>query len=302
MRKVIIKIQGGLGNQLFQYAYAKYICEKNNFNKIILDVSYYNKKQIRDLELKHYELMPNVEFMEKNDNFINILYILYRIWYKLTFKKTDFFIKLHCNQFWISGRRSSEHLISPDVKKLFLIGYYQDIGYVQEQCEELKKDLKLCNSLSSAYIKYIKLIESFDNPVAVSIRNGNDYRKSGWPMCSKEYYIKGILYILHKKEIDSILVFSDCLEQVKDEKWFDRFKKVLYVDGINPTESLSLMMRCKDFVISNSTFAWWGAYLANNKEKIIIAPSYFYKNEKLKGSPMEYENMCFFNNFDGNPE
>ena len=67
--------------------------------------------------------------------------------------------------------------------------------------------------------------------------------------------------------------------------------EVYYESGNDPVwEKLRLMSACKHFVISNSSFSWWGAYLSNNNDKLIIAPDRWYNNSS-KLPAIYYDSM-----------
>lgn len=302
MRKIIVRIQGGLGNQLFQYAFAKHLFKEGKFDKIVLDVSYYNKKHIRDLELDEYDLDKNVQISDNRRVLVDFIYFLYRCYNKIIRYfpngKTYFFLKGVNSQLWLSDKTIGDYSINKEIEEIYLIGYYQDLKLVQDVADELREEIKFLNNPSKEYKMYMKQIQDAKETIAISIRMGEDYKRFGWPVCEKEYYLSGLDYIL-KTKAGKVFVFSDCIEKVKKEKWFADYAQVVYVNGVKATESLSLMMNCKDFIISNSTFAWWGAFLSENHNKTIIAPSYFYRNKRLKSSALEFENMFFYNNFDG---
>ena len=109
---------------------------------------------------------------------------------------------------------------------------------------------------------------------------------------SIDFYYKAIEYLENKLN-DNItyLVFSDDIKWCKEN--FNK-KKFVFIDGEESDKDyleLYLMSLCKNFIIPNSTFSWWGCYLSKNKNKIIISPKLWFKNKK---NEISAENSILF--------
>ena len=93
-----------------------------------------------------------------------------------------------------------------------------------------------------------------------------------------EYYLRGIDYISKKTPIEKIYVFSDdanwCKENIKFEF------PTMYVDdeyaGMKGEGHMYLMSKCRNFVIANSSFSWWGAWLSSYENKIVVCPKQWF--------------------------
>lgn len=303
MRKVIVKLRGGLGNQLFQYVFAKYIFQEGGFDKLILDVSYFNKKHIRNLEIDKFVLDENVIVTDKSNRIVDALYLIYKLFCKLVSKICKnypaLFLRFASCELWMSDKQISKFKVSKKRKSIYLIGYFQNEKFMRLLKSEYEHDFALKECGSSQYYNYLERIKSSKQTIAISIRIGEDYRKFGWPICEKNYYIKGLEYLLKKHTKATILIFADCIDVIEKEHWFENYGDLMFIKDMNAVESLSLMKECDDFVISNSTFAWWGAYLSSNDNKFIVAPKYFYHNEILEGSYISMERMYFLDNCSG---
>ena len=299
MKEIVVYVSGGLGNQLFQYGYAKFLQEKYPNSKIIINTSYYNKNRIRKYELCHYVLQKDVEVIDKEDACITLLIYFNKVIQKV--KKRIYFFRwpniLIKKGFFFGGRIFECESIQLKTSKIFLSGYFQE-----ERCMHcMKRDAIYELQMKNAFSQYVdmfktKIMET-KNSIGVSIRVGEDYKKFGWPICSKEFYLAGINYIIEKKGMSEIFVFADDIELIMQEQWFQQYSNVTYIKNCNAVESLELLKECKNFVISNSTFAWWGAYLSKAIDNIVVAPKYFYNGELLKGSALEMNNMIFFDNY-----
>ena len=94
----------------------------------------------------------------------------------------------------------------------------------------------------------------------------------------------------------SLFVFADCIELVKREKWFE---DACYIEDCDVAESLIIMKECAHFVIANSTFSWWGAVLNEKADSYVVAPCFFYPDEKMEVSKLNLPNAVYLDNTSG---
>ncbi len=126
------------------------------------------------------------------------------------------------------------------------------------------------------------------NSVAISIRCGEDYLNSNLNVFSEGFFYKGIDYIKKRVNNIKIYIFSDDINKCK--ALFSFGQEVTYIEDASDYEGITIMSKCKHFIISNSSFSWFGAYLSNYEEKIVIAPEKWYKNKK-EGEDIYFPNM-----------
>jgi len=141
--------------------------------------------------------------------------------------------------------------------------------------------------------KELNLLERIrnSNSIGVSIRIGDDYLKSReLNVCNDRYYYKAMNLIREQVAFPEYFIFSDDIKRVKERFIFSKYDKVTYVDGFSDSQSLRLLYNCKYFIIANSSFSWWGAYLSDYPDKIVIAPGRWYNNSKYKPD-IYYEGM-----------
>lgn len=300
---IIIKLRGGLGNQLFQYAFAKYIQKNFPKKKLIIDATYFQKKHIRSLDI-HQLMLSDCEWLKKRFLIFDLLYDSYRFIDRLQKHKRDMqFSKnifgdkyLFCDKtlklsYLDKGKTS---------KNIYLAGYFQQEYEIREVRDIMIETVRPREKISEI-AESIKGKINEKNSIGISIRIGEDYRRFGWPLCSKEYYLEGLKRILSMHPDSNIIVFADEIDKVKEEKWFEDLP-VTYVEQCNSCEGLYLLTLCNDFVIANSTFSWWGAYLGANEKKIVIAPRLFYAGEEMKNSGIALPDAIYLDNFSGKPE
>ncbi len=268
----IVKLSGGLGNQMFQFVYGQYLSKKYN-EKIYYDIEFFkdgnkNKKlDKRNMELLKFDLEINIvdnkkyPFLKYNSRIKKIIYLFKGL------------LSLNRNTFNIiseSKNTTINKFLSFFFKNTFYIGYWQKYKYICDTKFKLKDNQILLNTEMKKKILY-------SNAVCIGIRRG-DYVKLGLIICDLEYYKKAI-NIINKSVVNPIFfIFSDDIEWCKQNiKFLDKHYFVK-ANKETPYENIELMSLCKHNIISNSTYEWWGAYLNNNKEKIVICP----KNWKLK--------------------
>jgi hypothetical protein len=126
-----------------------------------------------------------------------------------------------------------------------------------------------------------------NEPIAVSIRRGDYVKHDMFYQLNKQYYLNGINKIRNIIGNKPVIIFSDDINWCKknlniDNVYFSTDKTFIDKDYFNdPYQQLILMSLCGHHVISNSTFSWWGAYLCNNKNQIVIRPSRHLNNERF---------------------
>jgi hypothetical protein len=165
-------------------------------------------------------------------------------------------------------------------------GYYQTEKYFADLREELLEDFSLNVELGFKNEKMLEKIKNCES-ISLHIRRG-DYLKriDTYGTCSIEYYKNAIERILKNANLQApvIFVFSDDYKWVKENLKFPY--ETIYAD-INSSDKgyfdLELMKNCKHNVIANSSFSWWGAWLNENPDKIVVAPKPWFKYLKTDG-------------------
>ena len=89
------------------------------------------------------------------------------------------------------------------------------------------------------------------------------------------FYKSGMDKIQQERGECKFFVFSDVIDEIIADRWFEGYD-VIYVKSCSVVESFMLLRSCNDFVIANSSFSWWGAWLCENKTKIVYSPNYFF--------------------------
>lgn len=289
---IIARMMGGLGNQMFCYAYARALQLEYN-EDLYLDNEGYNKYKIRNYSLENLSIPDQIidkKFLNINSFDYNKM-IIVRNFYHIFFKvdkilrtniidrnifsflaKHGYFYNLdryfHC---------LDRNLCKKKIK--YTYGYFQSEKYFSVYKEQIKNELKVKIEPRDEENKLLSEIRT-NNAVGISIRWDKDYFNSNLNVCKKDYYYKAMDIIYGRIKNPVFYIFSDRIDDVKNE--FDFKYEVKYISGFKDYESLRLLYTCKHFIIANSSFSWWGSYLSDNKDKIVVAPSRWYLNTSKK--------------------
>lgn len=259
---IVIKVIGGLGNQMFQYAAAKAISIEKK-QKMFLDVDSFNSYALHKYGLHHFALRTN--FFKKPSDFKKIFIKFFGN--KKIYKEFD--LGFDTDFFGLKG------------KPLILEGYFQSELYFKKYEKEIREDFQIVSTLKPITIKTIDFIKSV-NAVSIHFRRGDYIGNAIHDTDKTEYYKVAVKNIENKVESPVFFVFSDDINWAKQN--FKSTFETHYID-FNDAESnyedLKLMASCKHNIIANSSFSWWGAWLNSNPEKIVIAPQKWFADEKL---------------------
>lgn len=259
---IVVRLMGGLGNQLFQYAAARRLAYKHD-TSLKLDTSELLRQKIlggSDTQ-RFYELSPfNIE-----GDTLTIIDIIslntFRIPRLVTIKESHFHF-------------DPQILNLPD--NVYLQGFWQSEKYFADIGDTIRQELTVKERPNSRNRQMLQRIQA-GNAVGLHVRRGdyvtNPRHSQFHGLCSPEYYRKAIRYIGSRVQNPHFYVFSD------DPEWYQDNMKTgfptIYVGHNGPGkgyEDLRLMSSCKHFIIANSSFSWWGAWLSENKGKIVVAP------------------------------
>ena len=271
---IVIQISGGIGNQLFQYFYAKRLKKCFNKKKIFLENGFYNN-QPKDLDKRKYELsnFENIEFQIVEDFFFKKFQsfdskIKKRLWYiyRIIFKPSVSYFIIKDNS-WVITK-----LISNFYQNIYFMGSWQSQFVKTADYVNFLKELSIKPKIQNLYInrKWINIINK-KKSVAVCVRR-SDYVKIG-SSSDKGFYEESIK-VFNSKFLDiNFFFFSDDIPWCKEQ--FGHLKNTYFVDKNDsfPFENILLIGKCNHSIISKSTFDWWGSSLISNPNRIIIIDS-----------------------------
>ncbi len=308
---IVISLSGGIGNQLFQYGFGRSLAHDLDA-ELFFDISHFN--YVRQDDIKHvvYGLHAfNIKgvigyypFLELKDNgFVR--------YHERTFREATKFpnsgfrenLSLLQTPAYFEGFWNSE---KHDNQRQFI-----SESYFKHNEDLIREDLKFNYSLNKFNQEIADDILAH-NSVAIHVRRGEYKDFSEFGTCSAEYYNNAIKYIASKVDNPKFFIFTE------DHNWFKNNIDINYPNfhvvykeekesiGRDYWELLQLMALCDHFIIANSTFSWWGAWLSENRDKIIISPDPWFQSRRIldigtinnqrSRIPIKNDYSFFFNN------
>ena len=279
---IIVSIFGGLGNQMFQYACGKALATKLGV-ELKLDVSFLADKSerenftIRDYELGIFGINEEIASLNEVREFIPDLWNCTKselLKYKLlrVFNGNHYYFEKQKLQF------------EPRIKQIkdnsYVYGYFQTEKYFSNVKDELHKTFTLKYEVDIQNQKLIAKIKA-ENAVSVHIRRG-DYHNTPFNLLEITYYQQAIEFIKQKVEDPTFYIFTNDYEWVAENfASFDIDKTIITHNQDDKSYmDLILMSNCKHNICANSSFSWWGAWLNENVDKIVITPKQWFINQE----------------------
>jgi len=284
MRRLIVRFNGGLGNQIFQFAAGLYFSRRNS---MLLDIVrphglHESHGFARPFQLDGFSLKTTIRLATLSDRlYLSTRPVLRSMQNVLGGITRTLFIE-----------EPTTHRFTPTLLDQFrarticVDGHWQAAGYAEAVAEQLRDSLQLLNEPQMLNRDYAEAIAAMKCPVSVHIRVG-DYalhkaiesdsgKLVSWVL-RKSYYRKAIARMRAQYPETGLVVFSD--DPVAAQAMLEGEPASLWVKGntqASAFEELWLMSRCKHHVIANSTFSWWGAWMNSDPNKIVIAPKYWF--------------------------
>lgn len=279
---IVVRIEGGLGNQMFQYAFGTQIAHRNR-TELVLDLSSYAKKpqhgylldrwQIAARQLEPHEVrrLPHRYQPKANRS----------VWRRF-FLPIDGLKRVREKPFGFS----KEYLETRN--DCYLVGYWQSERYFPDVTKEVVQQFqpRTASSHQSERIRE-RMLET--NSIAIHIRRG-DYLNPANPQftacnLSLEYYYQSILHRLRHRVGCEAFVFSNDIAWCREKLRLPcPTHYVEHTTNGTAHEDLWMMTAAESLVIANSTFSWWGAYLGQRDGKTVYAPMQWFRPNTLDDS------------------
>lgn len=292
---IITKLMGGLGNQMFQYAIGRQLSVLRN-TSLKLDVSGFAGYDLREYLLHNFKIDAELASDSELEEF------------KRECRKWDergaiakLFTQAKFRRY--KEPRSDLYKFKSKVFKLpsdaYLEGHWVHQEYFRGIRELITREFELAHDFDAQNSGFLELIQSSGHSVSLHVRRGDyvtDPRTNKYHgVCSLDYYGSAIARINEKHADAAFFIFSDDLDWVRDNLEIDREHH--FVDAntnLLPHFDLALMRACKHHIIANSTFSWWGAWLADSPGKTVIAPKTWTQGRNVPSAqvvPREWETI-----------
>ncbi len=275
---IIVQLNGGLGNQLFQYAHGRKLSHERGVplfldDRLLGGETKGSNWMPREYALHHYPLAAHIASREQIDE---LLYRATQSGWKGLLKR------------WIRPailiKEDDDEKTIPMSGDIYLSGYWQSEIYFSNIrnmiLNEFTPKTLLNEKSQQVYNKIAKC-----NSVAVHFRRG-DYIKDPATnavhgICPTSYYTSAMQLMREMVSETHFFIFSDDIETVKRENFV--LHDVSFVDTYpnkKDFEDLTLMSACKHHIIANSSFSWWGAWLSCSSKKIVVAPTNWFRDKE----------------------
>lgn len=266
-------MQGGLGNQMFQYAFARIHAQKSNA-KVLLDGSFFERVEKksgftpRKFELAIFDNSYIMASVSDVTSFYNLSEIN-NVKRKLGLR----FPKIY-NEPSFDFQTDALSLKSP----VYLKGYFQSYKYFIDHKEFIRQLFSFPVNELDGINKELLITIKGSNTIAIHIRRGDyvsdkitaEYHGS----CSLSYYLEAIKLVTSKNKDFTLVFFSDDSDWVKEQFNDLPYSKIVveHNKGEDSWKDMLLMSCCSHNIIANSSFSWWAAWLNDNQSKIVVAP------------------------------
>lgn len=262
---IIVRIKGGLGNQMFQYAFGRARALERDEVLLIdtsgLELAHDHGDAVRPLALDAF----NTDYRIATHEELQAVRRPYGAFSRLT---------EYGERFFRLAGIVTESSIAQDRTRRYFDGYWQSPRYFDHIRRALLRDFTLRKPLGTTASMFAEMIGS-EVSVSVHVRRG-DYVQARirheFGNCSLQYYQHAYANIAARFPNIHAFVFSDDISWAQAHLNFDNRATFITGNDITDAEELVLMSMCNHNIIANSSFSWWGAWLNQNSEKVVIAP------------------------------
>ena len=272
---IVTRLSGGLGNQLFQYAAGRSLSLKNNC-PLYLDTSFYGKSPNRKYMLGEFNIADSKVSVKEVYRSFNAG----GVWLKDVLLRKQLLSSAGATLYREKGFEFDPQ-VSALKSPVILDGYWQSEKYFAGNEMQLRNELSLKRKIVGEASGLQS--EMLQNPsVAIHIRRG-DYMSNPeiskiHGVCSEDYYVKSWEFISERVPAAVPFVFTDDIAFGK--RMIDIFGKGVLVSELTHGDTLldfELMQSARHFIIANSTFSWWGAWLSRSADKVVVAPRNWFR-------------------------
>ncbi len=270
MSRIIARIKGGLGNQLFCYAAARRMALANDAELVLDEVTGFTRDSYqRSFVLDHFNILARkaspIERMEPFGR-------LRRRMLKWLSRRKPFGERAYVEQ---EGLDFDERILRLEVRgSIYLDGYWQSEAYFNDMEEILREDLRIIPPADAANRQMAEHIHKLES-VMVHVRWFERTHSSDPCNPQTDYYRRAIALMDEKLAAPHYFLFSDDVKAARGMLPLPENRMTIVHHNQrdeNAYADLWLMTQCRHFIIANSTFSWWGAWLCQKDDKTIIAP------------------------------
>lgn len=272
---IISFLNGGLGNQMFQYACGRSLADRLGV-EFALDLRHFDGNAQYEFTLDRFNLRHRPIETTKLPPDRHKAPMRYLLWRGLRLSP----------QLLREAGLGYNAAIETATDGPYLKGYWQSERYFADNADNIRSDFTLIDPPDPANSKALDAIAS-TAAVSLHIRRG-DYvsdaaTNATHGVCSMDYYQHAARHIAEATGEDPLIfAFSDDPDWVRDNLILPfEMRFIDHNDGVRGYEDLRLMAACRHHIVANSSFSWWGAWLNPSPDKIVVAPEKWFANPKI---------------------
>ena len=236
---------GRLGNQMFQYASLRGLAQKHGYEYCLppREIVATRDPNVSNSDITLFECFKIPDASKMISNFPKVMESCFEL---------------------------DQNLWNNCPDNISLYGYFQTERYFKHIEEDIRTAFTFADDIKSSTEEAFKLNLGNTEVVAIHVRRGDYLQYPNHPVQNLEYYSEGLS---HMPSDIPVMVFSDGIEWCKEQDIFkgDRF---IFSENNNTAIDLCLLSLCNYHIISNSSFSWWGSWLAKSKKT--VAPSVWF--------------------------
>jgi Glycosyl transferase family 11 len=270
---------GGLGNQMFQYAAARRLALRTG-DELALDLGWFDHEGREWVTQRRFELgvfhLParRVSFPPR----------AIEAWERGGAARVLRFRRLRLAVLRNEGAGPADARVLAASRDVLLIGYWQSERYFADAADTIRADFAFRKPPSQEYSQVLRSIES-NSAVAVHVRRG-DYASDSRTNAihgtlEPSYYREAIARVAERVGALHVFVFSDDPDWAAEHLAFEHPVTHVSRAGSHAVDELYLMTLCGHHVIANSSFSWWGAWLCDTPNRIVIAPRRWFRDDRI---------------------
>jgi hypothetical protein len=275
---ICVKLDGGLGNQMFQYAFGRMLSNRYG-TKLLLDTSQYglkNDNTPREYELSIFDIKASIASQAQLDRYKPYI----------SAKIDNILSRIVLPQRLIKPRviHERDNRTNLYYDNVMYVGFWQSEKYFDSINMIIRNEFNFGPPLSGINKTILEDIQKSAS-ISLHVRRG-DYQnnpmiRKSHGLCSLEYYHEAIDMIAKTIKEPKIFIFSDDMDWVKRNLHIEFPHKYIFWNGENKSYcDMQLMSYCKHNIIANSSFSWWGAWLNSNPEKIVVSPNKWFATRR----------------------
>ncbi|MDQ8205630.1 alpha-1,2-fucosyltransferase [Pelagicoccus sp. SDUM812003] len=259
---IIVRVSGGIGNQLFQYAIGRAASHHHQVPLKLDTTSYETYTLHNGFRLKQFLTQSEIAKEQEIRRLKGADNLIYRALRRAGIIKR--------NTYYSEKERTIFDPVALSKNPVYLDGYWQNEKYFSNIRQILLQETQPSEPLSTQ-AQDLFLMTQRSNTVSIHVRRGDYLNHPEIGVLSLDYYKNATDYIKSKVQSPKFYIFSNDLEWCEQNLNF--IKNPIYVNNtVTEIDDITLMSQCQHNIIANSSFSWWAAWLNQRTHKIVISP------------------------------